>query len=95
MAEVKLRLNLDAGEVELVVDGQVALSSGPEVFANWVEAYNEKHKPVVEPVAPAAPVVEALVSVEEPVVEAPVTPEAPVVEVTETPTVEVETNTSE
>ena len=53
MAEVKLRLNLSNDEVELVVDGQVALSSGPEVFKNWVEAYNEKHKPaptVEEPV---------------------------------------------
>lgn len=43
MAELKLRLNLDAEEVELVVDGQVALSSGADVFSNWVEAYNAKH----------------------------------------------------
>jgi hypothetical protein len=47
MAEVKLRLNLDSEEVELVVDGQVALTSGNDVFKNWVSAYNEKHKPVV------------------------------------------------
>lgn len=53
MAEVKLRLNLDAEDVELVVDGQVALTTGSDVFKSWVEAYNEKHKPV-EPV----PVVE-------------------------------------
>jgi len=54
MAEVKLRLNLEAEEVELVVDGAVALSSGPEVFRNWVEAYNEKHKPA-EPVQAPEP----------------------------------------
>src|SRR5690242_13971114 len=103
MAEVKLRLNLDAGEVELVVDGQVALSSGPEVFANWVEVYNEKNKPaVVEPVVVAAPVQEAPVSVEAPVVEVPPATEVtvPVNEnVIESPTVEVtppvETNTTE
>lgn len=84
MAEVKMRLNLDAGEVELVVDGQVALSSGKDVFSNWVEAYNEKNKPlVVEPVTPAAPVPAAPVQVETPVTE-------PVLEtqVVETPTVE-------
>lgn len=46
MAEVRLRLNLDAEEVELVVDGKVATSTGPEVFKNWVDAYNEKHKPL-------------------------------------------------
>lgn len=44
MAELKLRLNLDKEEVELVVDGQVAFASGSEVFKNWVEAYNAKHK---------------------------------------------------
>jgi hypothetical protein len=72
MAEVKLRLNLDAEEVELVVDGQVALSSGKDVLANWVQVLNEKNKPVhVEPVAPAAPVVA-------PVVEPPVAVAAPV-----------------
>jgi len=58
MAEVKLRLNLDAEEVELVVDGGVALSSGPDVFRNWVEAYNEKHKPAVVEQPEPAPVVE-------------------------------------
>lgn len=45
MAEVKMRLNLDAEEVELVVDGQVALASGPDVFKNWVDAYAEKQVP--------------------------------------------------
>lgn len=49
MSEIKLRFNLDAEEVELVVDGEVAMSSGSDVFANWVEVYNEKHKPAVEP----------------------------------------------
>ncbi len=69
MAEVKMRFNLDAEEVELVVDGQVALSSGKEVFTNWVGAYNDKHKPaVVEPVKVEAPVVETPVPVAEPVV---------------------------
>lgn len=68
MAEVKMRLNLDAGEVELVVDGQVALSSGPDVFKSWVEVYNEKHKPArVEPVSVEAPVPAQPVSVEAPV----------------------------
>jgi len=86
MAEVRMRLNLDAGEVELVVDGQVALSSGPEVFANWVEAYNTKNKPVhVEPIKVEEPVVETPVKVEEPVAET----------VVETETVEVKTETSE
>lgn len=84
MAEVKLRFNLDAEEVELVVDGQVALSSGREVFVNWVDAYTEKNKPAhVEPVKVEAPVVEEPVKVEEPVT-------APVVE---TPTVQVNTDT--
>lgn len=86
MAEVKMRLNLDAGEVELVVDGQVALSSGPEVFKNWVDAYNEKHKPVVEePVKVEAPVVEPPVKVEEPVSE----------ETLESETVEVDSESKE
>jgi hypothetical protein len=65
VAELKLRLNLDAEEVELVVDGQVALSSGQDVFVSWVEAFNEKHKPV-EPEAPVAP---ATAPVEEKVVD--------------------------
>lgn len=86
MAEVKLRFNLDAEEVELVVDGQVALSSGKEVFASWVGAYNEKHKPVhVEPVEVKTPVVEEPVKVEAPVTE-------PVVE--ETATTEINTDES-
>jgi hypothetical protein len=53
MAEVKLRLNLDSEEVELVVDGQVALSSGQEVLTSWVDAINDKRKPA--PVAEATP----------------------------------------
>lgn len=93
MAEVKLRFNLDAEEVELVVDGQVALSSGKEVFENWVGAYNEKHKPVVEPepVKVEAPVEEKTVPVAEPVVEVPVNNseiESPTVETDDAPTVD-------
>jgi hypothetical protein len=78
MAEVKLRLNLDAEEVELVVDGQVALSSGQEVFKSWVEAYNGKHP--LEPV-----VVEKPVSVEVPVDEKVIEPANPVPTVPEVP----------
>lgn len=48
MAELRLRLNLDSEEVELVVDGQVALTSGSDVLASWVQAINDKHKPVEE-----------------------------------------------
>ena len=59
MPNVTLRFNLDSEEVELTYDGEVALSSGTEVFKSWVDAYNEKHKPapapVVVDVAPAAP----------------------------------------
>lgn len=50
MAEIKLRFNLDNEEVELTVDGEVALASGQEVFRSWVSAYNDKHKKVDEPV---------------------------------------------
>ena len=68
MAEVKLRLNLDTESVELVVDGQVALESGSDVFSNWVEAYNDKHKPVhVEPVKVETPVEQPPITVQEPV----------------------------
>lgn len=70
MAEVKLRLNLDAEEVELVVDGKVAISSGQDVFRSWVTAYNEKHKPV-----PAEPKV-VDVSTAEPVTPSPEPAEA-------------------
>lgn len=54
MAEVKvgLRYNNDHDEVELTVDGEVALTSGKDVFESWVHAYNEKHKTVEEPVEP-------------------------------------------
>ena len=68
MAEVKLRLNLDAEEVELVVDNEVALTSGSDVFRSWVDAHNEKHKPtIVEPVAPVEPVEEKVVNPATPV----------------------------
>lgn len=66
MAEVKLRLNLDAEEVELVVDGKVAISSGQDVFHSWVEAYNAKHNYVVgqsQEQQPATPVEEKVVDV--------------------------------
>lgn len=63
MAEVKLRYNNDADEVELTVDGEVALTSGSDVFESWVKAYNDKHKSVDEPV------VEEPVKVAEPVEE--------------------------
>lgn len=72
MAEIRMRLNLDAEEVEVTVDGTVAISSGQDVFKSWVDAYNDKHKPaIVEPSAnnvvdvTAAETVET--SVEEPV----------------------------
>lgn len=50
MAEIKLRYNSDSEEVELVVDGEVALASGNDVFVSWVADYNEKHKPAEAPV---------------------------------------------
>lgn len=82
MAEVKMRLNLNAMEVELVVDGQVALTSGQDVFLSWVEAANKLNPPPTpEPVVVAAPVVEEPVSVEVPVNE----------NVIESPTVETDT----
>ena len=45
MPEIKLRYNENSEEVELLVDNEVALTSGNDVFVSWVEAYNEKHKP--------------------------------------------------
>lgn len=70
MSELKMRLNLDAEEVELVVDGKVAFSSGSDVFRSWVNVYNDKHKPApVEPVKVEAPVEEVMVNPEAPVVE--------------------------
>jgi hypothetical protein len=45
MAEVKMRFNPDAGEVELVVDGEVALASGREEFQSWVAYENEQNPP--------------------------------------------------
>lgn len=82
MAEVKMRLNLNSLEVELVVDGVVALSSGSDVFQSWVEAANKLNPPAhVEPVKVEAPVPETPVSVEVPVNET----------VIESPTVETST----
>jgi hypothetical protein len=48
VAQVGLRFNLDAEEVELTVDGQTALTSGQDVFKSWVDAYNDKHKPSID-----------------------------------------------
>lgn len=45
MPEIKLRYNETSEEVELIVDNEIALTSGTDVFVSWVEAYNEKHKP--------------------------------------------------
>ena len=52
MAEVKLRFNIDTEEVEFVVDDKVVVASGQDVFESWVNAYNAKHPPVIEPQAP-------------------------------------------
>lgn len=67
MADVVLRLNLDSEEVELTVDGEVALASGQDVFVSWVGAYNEKHP--LEPVVIETVVPEKIVEPEEPVKE--------------------------
>lgn len=86
MAEVKLRYNPEVEEVELVVDDEVALTSGKDVFESWVGAYNEKHPlPVPDPVVVEAPVGEKKVDVEEPVKEEP----------KETEAVEVDTDNQE
>ncbi len=72
MPELKLRYNVDAEEVELVIDDEVALSSGTDVFESWVNAYNEKHKPVEPPVVePAAPVEQKVVDPAGPVEQEP------------------------
>lgn len=52
MAEVKLRFNIDTEEVEFVVDDKVVVASGQDVFESWVNAYNAKHPPTIEPEAP-------------------------------------------
>jgi hypothetical protein len=83
VAELKLRLNLDAEEVELVVDGQVALSSGQDVFKSWVDAYNGKYplEPVIveKPVTVEVPVDPKVVEVNsEPDNAVPTVPEVPV-----------------
>lgn len=50
MPEIKLRYNETLEEVELLVDNEVALTSGKDVFESWVSAYNEAHpqEPVQE-----------------------------------------------
>lgn len=48
MAQIGLRFNLDKEEVELTVDGEVALASGSDVFKSWVDAYSDKHKVAVD-----------------------------------------------
>lgn len=45
MPEVKMRYNPDEGQVELVVDGEVAMSSGKEEFRSWVDYENEQNPP--------------------------------------------------
>lgn len=59
MAEFKIRLNLDAEDVELVIDDKVVDTVGKDVLASWVAALNEKNKtveaPVEEKVAPLNP----------------------------------------
>lgn len=59
MAEIKMRYNATAQEVELLVDNEVAFSSGKDVFESWVKAYNDANPPKV--VEPAAPVEEKVV----------------------------------
>lgn len=49
MAELKMRYNPETEEVELVVDNEVALSSGKEEFVSWVDYYTEVHLPEVTP----------------------------------------------
>jgi hypothetical protein len=75
VADIGLRFNLSTEEVELTVDGKVTMGSGQDVFQSWVNAYNEKHKPIVvdtpieEPPVPLTePVVEETIVVDEPVV---------------------------
>lgn len=58
--KIALRFNPEIEEVELVVNNEVAGSSGAEEFKSWVEHYNEKHpevKVVVEEVKPVEQVV--------------------------------------
>lgn len=51
MSDLTLRLNLDAQDVELVLDGKVIDTVGTDVVASWVAALNEKNKPA-EPEKP-------------------------------------------
>jgi len=86
MAEVKvgLRYNNDTDEVELTVDGEVALSSGKDVFESWVKAYTAKYPPAPtlseESVTFPGPVVAQDVTVAEPVEPKVVDPAEPVQE---------------
>lgn len=68
--EVKMRLNTETEEVEVLIDEEVLASSGKELFVNWVGWYNEKHKPV-------EPEVKVEETTDEPVVDKP---EEPVVD---------------
>ena len=63
MAEIKMRYNSNAQEVELLVDNEVAFSSGKDVFESWVKAYND-----------ANPQPEKVLDVENPVEEKVVEP---------------------
>lgn len=44
-----LRMNLDTEDIELVVDGKLVDTVGPDVVASWVTALNEKRKAAIEP----------------------------------------------
>jgi hypothetical protein len=70
MAEIRIRLNLDKEEVELVVDNQVVATVEKHVVHSWVEAINEKNKPAhEEPIKVDAPVEDEPVKVDAPVEE--------------------------
>lgn len=100
MTDLALRLNLDAEEVELVVDGKVVMSSDKDVFLNWVEAVNNKNGLVdlsAEKAALELQVEELKTQIFElskPVEEKTVEPAAPVEDKVVTPSEPVETDDS-
>lgn len=50
MAEIKVRLNLDAQDIEVLVNDKVIDTVGSDLLASWVEAINEKNGVGTEPV---------------------------------------------
>lgn len=76
MAELVFRLNLDAEDVELVLDGKVVDTVGKDVLSSWVDAINAKRKPVEVD----KPVEEKPVDVDNPVEDKPVEVDKPVEE---------------